>query len=97
VDLTPTTEQQQIVDAVRVLLERHGATARAKALLATDGYDDALDARLDEAGFTDVSIGEDTGPVESALVTLEIPRSRSPSPACPPTSRSASPAMRAWC
>ena len=73
-DLTPTTQQQQIVDAVRTLLERHGAAARAKALLPTDGYDHDLDARLDEAGFTDIATGEETGAVEAALVALEIAR-----------------------
>ena len=62
-DLTPTTQQQQIVDAVRTLLGRHGAAARAKALLATDGYDHDLDAQLDEAGFTDIATGEETGAV----------------------------------
>jgi len=72
VDLAPTIEQQQIIDAVRVLIERHDATARAKTLLATDGYDHELDAKLAEGGFTGVSIGEDTGPVEAALAAMEI-------------------------
>lgn len=71
-DLTLTTQQQQIVDAVRTLLARHDAPARAKALLASDGYDHDLDARLDEAGFTGIVGGDGTGPVEAGLVALEV-------------------------
>ena len=69
-NLSPTTEQKQIVDAARLLLERHAGPERAKALRATD-YDHGLDARLDEAGFLDVMADAQSG-VEAGLVTLEV-------------------------
>ncbi len=74
-NLTLSTEQQQIVDAVRTLLTRHDAPGRSKALLATGGYDHELDASLTEGGFTGVIGGDGTGPLEAALITLELARS----------------------
>ncbi len=73
-DLTLSPQQQQIVDAVRTLLQWHAGPARVQALLPTGAYDHDLEARLAEAGFLDVVAGEETGPVVAALVTLEVAR-----------------------
>jgi len=70
-DLTLSTEQQQIVDAVRGLLARNGNPLRSKELLADEAYDSGLDARLDEAGFLDI-VSDETGAVEAGLATMEI-------------------------
>jgi alkylation response protein AidB-like acyl-CoA dehydrogenase len=72
VDLTLSIAQQQIVDSARTLLQRYAGPDRAKALVKTDAYDHDLHARLDEAGFLDMINGEETGPMETALVALEV-------------------------
>jgi alkylation response protein AidB-like acyl-CoA dehydrogenase len=72
VDLTLSMQQQQIVDSARALLKRHAGPDRAKELANTEAYDHDLHARLDEAGFLDIINGEETGPVETALVALEV-------------------------
>jgi alkylation response protein AidB-like acyl-CoA dehydrogenase len=72
VDLTLSIEQKQIVDAAHSLLQRYAGSDRAKVLVSTDAYDHDLHARLDEAGFFDIINGDETGPLDAALVTLEV-------------------------
>ncbi|MBV9510193.1 MAG: hypothetical protein JO303_07930 [Caulobacteraceae bacterium] len=74
-DLTLTTQQQQIVDSLHSLLQRHAGPDRAKALLATEAYDQELDARLEEGGFLDMILGDETGALEASLAAMEIARS----------------------
>ncbi|MBV9994879.1 MAG: hypothetical protein JO127_06670 [Caulobacteraceae bacterium] len=74
-DLTLTTQQQQIVDSLHSLLQRHAGPDRAKALLANEAYDHELDARLEEGGFLDMILEDETGPVETTLAAMEIARS----------------------
>lgn len=71
-DLTPTEQQQQIIDAVRVLLERSAGYQRNMALGAEDGYDFELEEKLADAGFMDVASGDETGPLEAAIIAYEV-------------------------
>jgi alkylation response protein AidB-like acyl-CoA dehydrogenase len=61
-------DQRAILDAVAALLARHAGAARAIEVAAKDGYDDALDAALDEAGFHDLAIATATGLLDAALL-----------------------------
>ncbi len=70
-DLSPTTEQQQIIDALRVLLERNAGQARVQEMVRAQAYDHELDAVLDEAGFLDMAAAG-LGPVEAGLATIEV-------------------------
>lgn len=77
-DFEYSAEQEAILDAVASLLEQHAGPARAIALhdsaLQKDGYDHELDAALREAGFSEVARGEDTGPLEAALISEAVAR-----------------------
>jgi len=73
-DLSLSTEQRQIADAVRTLLARHATADQTKALLAPSGYDHALDGKLAEGGFTGIAAGDETGPIDAALVAYEVAR-----------------------
>jgi alkylation response protein AidB-like acyl-CoA dehydrogenase len=66
--------QQGIVEAVDALLARRAGPARAIALAAKQGYDEALDEALAEAGFDGVVLGDESGPLEGALVVERIAR-----------------------
>lgn len=71
-DFEHSEDQRAILDAVASLLEQHAGPARAIALQEEEGYDDALDAALAEAGFTDVAKGPGTGPLEAALIAEAV-------------------------
>ena len=72
--LNLTPEQQQVVDAVTSLLERHAGKDRAMQLVETGAYDLDLDARLIESGFHDLALMEGCGPLEAALAAYEVAR-----------------------
>jgi alkylation response protein AidB-like acyl-CoA dehydrogenase len=71
-DYAPNDDQRAILGAVGALLARHAGAARAIELAAKEAYDQALDDALRGAGFVDVARGEDTGPLEAALVCEAI-------------------------
>lgn len=71
-DFALNEDQQAILEAVNRLLEQHAGPARAIELFATQDYDQTLDQALFEAGF--VSIRNDAGPLEAALVVEAIAR-----------------------
>jgi alkylation response protein AidB-like acyl-CoA dehydrogenase len=73
-DLDLSDEQRAILDAVERLLERHAGAERAIALDRKAEYDGELAAALEEAGFTDIARGDDTGALEAALVTEAVAR-----------------------
>ena len=73
-DLELNEEQQAIVAAVEALLEQRAGPARAIALQAKGEYDRDLEGALAEAGFLDVGRGQETGPLEAALVTEAVAR-----------------------
>lgn len=73
-DLTPNEDQQQILDAVGALLKRHAGHQRNMELARNDAYDTELESKLADAGFLDVATGEETGPLEAALIAYEIAR-----------------------
>ena len=61
-----------MLDAVAALLARHAGPARAAELAAKGAYDDALDAALAAAGFSEVALGEETGALEAVLITERV-------------------------
>lgn len=71
-DLTLTKQQEQILEAVGALLERHAGHERAMELLPESAYDTELAQALAEAGFLDVARGDETGPLEAALIAHEV-------------------------
>ena len=73
-DFEYSADQQAILDAVASLLEQQAGPARAIALHDKDGYDTELDTALREAGFTEVARGDDTGPLEAALIAEAVAR-----------------------
>ena len=73
-DFEYSADQEAILDAVASLLEQHAGPARAIAIHDKDGYDSELDAALWEAGFADVARGDDTGPLEAALIAEAVAR-----------------------
>jgi alkylation response protein AidB-like acyl-CoA dehydrogenase len=74
VDFEPSDDQQQVLDAVEVLLERHAGAARAVALNQKADYDRDLDAHLQDAGFLEVGLGEATGFLDAELVVEAVAR-----------------------
>lgn len=73
-DFERNAEQQAIVDAVGVLLERHAGPARAIELDAKGEYDHALDRALAEAGFSGWDLREAAGALEAAWVVEAVAR-----------------------
>lgn len=73
-DLDLNEEQRAILDAVGQLLEQHAGAERAIELNRKGEYDGALDAALVEAGFAGIALGEETGPLEAALVVEAVAR-----------------------
>ena len=71
-DLTPSEQQQFILDAVGKLLERRAGASRALELLGDGDYDTALDDELESAGFGAIALGDETGALEAALVAHEV-------------------------
>ena len=54
-DFELNADQQAVLEAVESLLDKHAGAARAIELAASGGYDQALEAALDEAGFGDLA------------------------------------------
>ena len=73
-DFELNDDQRAILEAVGTLLERHAGAERAIALAPKAEYDHALDEALQQAGFLELALGEDTGPLESALVVEAVAR-----------------------
>jgi len=80
VDFELSEQQRAIVEAAEQLLARHAGATRAMELDAKREADGALEAALDEAGFLDVALGDDTGFLEAALVTEAVARAGGCSP-----------------
>jgi alkylation response protein AidB-like acyl-CoA dehydrogenase len=75
VDLRLSDDQRAIAEAVAALLAKHAGWERAAALAARSAYDFELEQALADAGFLEVALGEETGPLEAALVVHAIARS----------------------
>lgn len=73
-DYEHNEDQRAILEGVEALLSKHAGPTRATELSAKGEYDHTLDDALREAGFTDVARGDDTGPLEAALVTEAVSR-----------------------
>jgi alkylation response protein AidB-like acyl-CoA dehydrogenase len=74
VDFEPNDDQRAIAEAVGALLARHAGAARAIELAGKNEYDAALDAALDEGGFSGVALGADAGLLEAALLVEAVAR-----------------------
>jgi alkylation response protein AidB-like acyl-CoA dehydrogenase len=73
-DYTLTEDQRAILEAVEALLASHAGAARAIELNKKGEYDAALDAALADAGFAEMALGEETGPLEAALLVEAVAR-----------------------
>lgn len=73
-DFEPNEQQRAIVEAAEQLLARHAGAARAIELDSRRESDSALEAALDEAGFLDIALGDETGFLEAALLTEAVAR-----------------------
>ena len=60
--------QQAIAEAIDTLLAQQAGVERAVALGATGGCDDELAKALAESGFLELALGDETGPLEAALL-----------------------------
>jgi alkylation response protein AidB-like acyl-CoA dehydrogenase len=58
--------QRAITEAVETLLAQHAGVDRAVVLEANGACDDELAKALDESGFLEVALGEETGALEAA-------------------------------
>jgi alkylation response protein AidB-like acyl-CoA dehydrogenase len=65
-DYTLSQDQQAILEAVESLLASHAGATRAIELNKKGEYDAALDVALAEAGFLEISLGDETGPLDAA-------------------------------
>ena len=74
-DFELNEQQRAIVDAAEQILARHAGAARAIEIDAQREADDALESALEEAGFLDVALGDETGFLEAALLTEAVSRS----------------------
>jgi len=72
VDYTLSADQQAILEAIESLLTSHAGAARAIDLNKKSEYDSALDAALAEAGFLEIALGDETGPLEAALLVEAV-------------------------
>lgn len=66
-DYRLTDDQQALVDSVGTLLSRRAGAVRARE--KTNSHDDDLLGALTQAGFLDVAVDADAGPLCAALVT----------------------------
>jgi alkylation response protein AidB-like acyl-CoA dehydrogenase len=71
-DFELNDDQRSILTAVNALLGRHAGPERAIALAPKGEYDFPLDAALSEAGFDALAHGDETGPLEAALVVEAV-------------------------
>jgi alkylation response protein AidB-like acyl-CoA dehydrogenase len=74
VDFEPGADQQAILEAVEQLLARHAGPERAIALAVKAEYDAPLEDALAEAGFLGLARGDETGPLEAALLVEAVAR-----------------------
>jgi alkylation response protein AidB-like acyl-CoA dehydrogenase len=74
VDFESNEEQRAIVEAVGRLLEQHAGAPRAIALATKAEVDTDLDAALADAGFLELALGQETGPLEAALMIEAVGR-----------------------
>jgi alkylation response protein AidB-like acyl-CoA dehydrogenase len=72
VDFERNADQEAILEALGGLLDRFAGPARAIELGRKSEYDFELDAALHEAGFIELACGEQTGPLEAALVVEAV-------------------------
>lgn len=70
----PGDDQRAILEAVGALLARHAGPARAIELAAKGGYDEALDAALEAAGFAEIATATTTGLLDAALLVEAVAR-----------------------
>jgi len=73
-DFELSDDQRAIVEAVDTLLAQHAGPKRAIERFAHGEYDLALEATLGEAGFLDVALAGETGPLEAALCVEAVAR-----------------------
>jgi alkylation response protein AidB-like acyl-CoA dehydrogenase len=73
-DFELSDDQRAIVEAVDSLLAQHAGPKRAIDLFADAAYDRALEGALGEAGFLDVALAAETGPLEAALCVEAVAR-----------------------
>jgi len=73
-DFEPGDDQRAILEAIEALLAQHAGPKRAIELFAKGEYDHDLETALDEAGFTSVALGGETGPLEAALCVEAVAR-----------------------
>ena len=71
-DLELSGDQQAVQEAVQALVGQRAGAARAVALGRDGRYDTELESALDDAGFLDVALGEETGLLEAAIVTETV-------------------------
>ncbi len=67
-DLDWNDDQRAILDALRVLLDQHAGQERAAELARDDAYDTALHAALADAGYLEISLADDAGLLEAAML-----------------------------
>jgi alkylation response protein AidB-like acyl-CoA dehydrogenase len=73
-DFELSEDQRAIVEAVAALLAQHAGPKRAIELFANGEYDVPLEAALTKAGFLEVALGGETGPLEAALCVEAVSR-----------------------
>ncbi len=73
-DYELSDDQQAILDAVGQLLKQRAGAARAIELNQKGGYDGELDTALRESGFSELALGDETGPLEAALLVDAVAR-----------------------
>ena len=73
-DFELSSDQSAILEAVESLLSQHAGAERAIEIAAKGEYDFALEEALEEAGFSEVALGDETGFLEAALVVEAVAR-----------------------
>ena len=71
-DFDLSEDQQEILGAVVKLLEQYAGPERAIALNDKGEYDQALETALDDGGFLDVGLGDETGWLEAVLIVEAV-------------------------
>ncbi len=68
-EMTLSPTQQAVLDACTTALGRAAGPARARELRSAGGADDRLLTLLGEAGYLDVALDEESGPLTAVLIT----------------------------
>jgi hypothetical protein len=71
-DFDLNDDQKAVLEAIETLLGQYAGAARAAELGAAGGYDNALDAALEAAGFAEIAGA--MGPLEAVLVIEAVAR-----------------------